>query len=180
MKDLKGSKTEQNLMTAYAGESKARVKYGFYVAKARQDGYIELANLFQLTSDNENQHAKIWFKYLHDGAVPTTEKNLLDCVAGEHYEWSDMYKGFAETAKEEGFMEIAKKFEMVGAIEKEHEARYQTMHDALVADKVFNAEEEVEWICEKCGYRHKAKTAMKICPVCSHEQGYFSKYKENY
>ncbi|MDR1781965.1 MAG: rubrerythrin family protein [Bacilli bacterium] len=180
MKDLKGSKTEQNLMAAYAGESQARVKYGYYAAKAKKEGYVELGNLFEMTSNNENQHAKVWFKYLHGGDIPTTEENLLDCVAGEHYEWTEMYKEFAETAKEEGFLEIAKKMELVGAIEKEHEERYQAMHDTLKAGKTFEDEEEVEWICEKCGYRHKGKKALKVCPVCGHPQGYFAKYKENY
>ncbi|MDR3215085.1 MAG: rubrerythrin family protein [Bacilli bacterium] len=177
--ELKGSKTEQNLMAAYAGESQARVKYGYYAAQAKKEGYNELGDLFELTSHNENQHAKIWFKLLHDG-MPTTEENILDCVAGENYEWQDMYKGFAQTAKEEGFTKIARLFEMVGGIEKDHAQRYQNMHDELVNNELFEKETEVEWICAKCGFRHKGKVAPKICPVCEHPQGYYEIYKENF
>lgn len=172
MKELKGTKTEQNLMTAFAGESQARVKYEFYAKKARKDGFEQIGDLFQITSDNEKEHAKLWFKYLHDGDVPATPENLMDCVKGENYEWTSMYAEFAKTAKEEGFDEIAKKFEMVGAVEKTHEERYQQLFDNVKNESVFTKPEEKIWVCKKCGHQHKGKTAPAVCPICKHPQAY--------
>ena len=179
MKDLKGTKTEQNLLAAFAGESQARVKYEFYAKKARSDGYQQIADFFEETSANEMQHAKIWFKLLHDG-IQSTPDNLLDCVAGENYEWVTMYADFAKEAKEEGFDNIARLFEGVGKIEKTHEDRYQKLFDNIKGDKVFAKAEEKVWICEKCGYRHSGKVAPKVCPICDHPQGYFSIANDDY
>ena len=179
MKDLKGSKTERNLLAALAGESQARVKYEFYAKKAREEGYQQVADFFEETSTNENQHAKIWFKLLHDG-VPTTTDNLLDCVAGENYEWVTMYADFAKEAKEEGFEQIARLFEGVGKIEKDHEDRYQQLFDNIKGDEVFNKPEEKTWICAKCGFKHTGKMAPKKCPICEHPQAYFSIINNDY
>ncbi len=179
MSKIKGSKTEQNLQTAFAGESQARVKYEFYAKQASKDGYEQIGDFFDETSRNEAQHAKIWFKLLHDG-IPTTEANLLDCVAGENYEWVTMYADFAKEAREEGFEDIANLFDKVGAIEKDHEERYQNLFDNIKADNVFNKDEDKTWICAKCGHRHTGKTALKKCPVCDHPQGYFSIANDNY
>ncbi|MDL2211942.1 rubrerythrin family protein [Erysipelotrichaceae bacterium OttesenSCG-928-M19] len=179
MKDLKGTKTEQNLMAAFAGESQARVKYEFYAKKAQKDGYQQIADFFEETSRNEQQHAKIWFKLLHDG-IQSTPDNLLDCVAGENYEWVTMYADFAKEAKAEGFDDIARLFEGVGKIEKDHEERYQRLYDNIKGDKVFAKPEEKTWICAKCGNRHTGKTAPNICPICDHPQAYYSISNEDY
>ena len=179
MKDLKGSKTEKNLLAALAGESQARVKYEFYAKKAREDGYQQIADFFEETSRNESQHAKIWFKLLHEG-IPMTSDNLLDCVAGENYEWVTMYAEFAKQAKEEGFDDVARLFEGVGKIEKDHEERYQKLFDNIKQEKVFVKEEDKTWICAKCGFKHTGKTAAKKCPVCNHPQAYFSIMNEDY
>ena len=176
---IKGTKTEQNLMAAFAGESQARVKYEFYAKQAAEDGYAQVSAFFDETSFNESQHAKIWFKILHDG-IPTTTDNLLDCVAGENYEWVTMYADFAKDAKEEGFPQIAKLFEEVGKIEKDHEERYQRLYDNIKGDKVFQKEEEVSWICSVCGHRHYGKKAPKNCPVCEHPQGYYQIANDTY
>lgn len=173
MSKISGTKTEKNLQEAFAGESQARVKYEFYTKQASKDGYEQIAHFFDETSRNEQQHAKIWFKLLHDGIQPT-ETNLLDCVAGENYEWVTMYADFAKEAREEGFDDIANLFDKVGAIEKQHEERYQKLFDNIKADKVFKKDEDKVWICAKCGHRHTGKTAIVNCPVCDHPQGYFS------
>lgn len=178
--DLKGSKTEQNLMTAFAGESQARNKYTYYASKAKKEGYEQIGALFTETADNEKEHAELWFKYLHDGKVPSTEENLLDAAEGENYEWTDMYAKFAKEAREEGFIEIALKFELVGAIEKEHEKRYRKLLENLKTDKVFVAEDVVVWKCRNCGHIHVGKEAPKVCPTCAHPQSYFEKMSANY
>ncbi|MDR0905942.1 MAG: rubrerythrin family protein [Oscillospiraceae bacterium] len=179
-KELKGSKTEANLLAAFAGESQARVKYGYYASQARKDGYEQIADLFQLTSDNEKEHAKIWFKLLHDGKVPDTLKNLNDAAAGENYEWTDMYAGFAKTAREEGFDAIALKFEQVAAIEKEHEERYRKLAASVEDGVVFTSAGDAIWICQNCGHIVVGKQPPEVCPVCSHPKAYFQLRAENY
>ena len=179
MKDLKGSKTEANLMTAFAGESQARVKYGFYAAQAKKEGYEQISEIFKLTSDNEAAHAKVWFKLLHDG-MPATLDNLADCVAGEHYEWSSMYSDFANVARSEGYEEVAVLFEMVAGVEKEHEERYKQLSDNIKQQKVFQKPEKVYWQCRYCGRIHYAESVPEICPICGHPQGYFQIKPENY
>ena len=178
--EFKGSKTEANLMAAFAGESQARNKYTYYASQAKKDGYEHIANIFQMTADNEKEHAKIWFKQLHGGKIPGTMENLLDGAAGEHYEWTDMYKGFAEEAKAEGFNEIAALFQMVGDIEKEHEERYRKLIENLEKGIVFERSNEVVWICRNCGHIHVGKNAPSVCPVCKHPQAYFELRAENY
>ncbi len=178
--ELKGSKTEANLMTAFAGESQARNKYTYYASKARKEGFVQIANIFEETANNEKEHAKIWFKLLHDGEVPTTDVNLLDAAEGENYEWTDMYAEFAKTAKEEGFDRIAYLFEAVGKIEKEHEERYRKLLENVKEGKVFNKEGKVAWICGNCGHIHFGEAAPEVCPVCSHPKAYFEERKINY
>ena len=176
MAELKGSKTEQNLMTAFAGESQARNKYTFYASKAKKEGYMQIARFFEETAGNEKEHAEIWFKELHGGAVPATAENLLDAAAGEHYEWTDMYAGFAKTAKEEGFTRIAALFEMVGKIEKEHEERYRKLLERLKDGSLYKKDgEKTFWICTNCGHIHFGDKAPEKCPVCAHPQGYFER-----
>ncbi len=178
--ELKGSKTEQNLMTAFAGESQARNKYTYYASKARKDGYEQIAAIFEETAANEKEHAKIWFKLLHDGAIPGTEENLKDAVAGENYEWTDMYAGFAKTAKEEGFTKIAYLFEAVGEIEKEHEERFKKLLENVENGLVFSKDGEKIWKCRNCGHIVIGKEAPEVCPVCDHPQSYFEIKAENY
>ena len=178
--DFKGSKTEANLMAAFAGESQARNKYTYYASKAKKEGYEQIAAIFTETADNEKEHAKIWFKELHGGAVPSTKDNLLDAAAGENYEWTEMYKEFAEVAKEEGFDRIAALFEMVGKIEKEHEERYNTFVKNLEDGIVFERSEEVVWVCRNCGHIYVGKSAPAVCPTCAHPQAYFEIKKANY
>ncbi len=178
--ELKGSKTEQNLLAAFAGESQARNKYTYYASKAKKEGYEQIAAIFQETADNEKEHAELWFKYLHDGKVPTTEVNLLDAAEGENYEWTDMYKHMAEVAREEGFKEIAVKFELVGKIEKEHEERYRALLEKVKAEKVFISEDVVIWKCRNCGHIHVGKQAPEICPTCAHPKSYFERQAKNY
>ena len=178
--ELKGSKTEQNLMTAFAGESQARNKYTYFASKAKKDGYEQIAAIFEETANNEKEHAKMWFKELHGGAVPSTIDNLIDAANGENYEWTDMYAKFAKEAKEEGFDKIAYLFEAVGKIEKEHEERYRKLLENLENGSVFEKDGEVYWICQNCGHIHKGKTPPKVCPVCAHPQSYFEIKKENY
>ena len=178
--ELKGSKTEQNLLTAFAGESQARNKYTYYASKAKKEGYEQIAAIFQETADNEKEHAELWFKYLHDGKVPTTEVNLLDAAEGENFEWTDMYKHMAEVAREEGFKEIAVKFELVGKIEKEHEERYRALLEKVKAEKVFVSEDVVIWKCRNCGHIHVGKAAPEICPTCAHPKSYFERQAKNY
>ena len=178
--ELKGSKTEKNLMTAFAGESQARNKYTFYASKAKKEGYEQIAAIFEETANNEKEHAKLWFKALHDGSVPSTLENLKDAANGENYEWTDMYKEFSETAKEEGFLDIAILFRMVGDIEKEHEERYRALLANIENDRVFQREEKKVWICTNCGKIVIAEKAPEKCPVCDHPQGYFELKVTNY
>ena len=177
--ELKGSKTEQNLMTAFAGESQARNKYTYYASKAKKDGYEQIAAIFEETANNEKEHAKMWFKLLHDG-IPSTEENLLDAANGENYEWTDMYAEFAKTAKEEGFDHIAYLFEEVGKIEKEHEERFRKLLNNIEAGKVFVDEQPKMWICRNCGHIHFGEKAPDVCPVCEHPQSYFEEKANNY
>ena len=178
--ELKGSKTEQNLLAAFAGESQAHTKYLYYASKAKKDGYVQIGDLFAETARNEKEHAKIWFKLLHDGAVPETTKNLEDAAAGENYEWTDMYAGFAKTAKEEGFDRIAYLFEAVGKIEKEHEERYRKLLANIEGGIVFSRDGESIWQCSNCGHIMVGKQAPGVCPVCDHPQSYFQLRAENY
>ena len=178
--ELKGSKTEQNLMTAFAGESQARNKYTYYASKARKDGYEQIAAIFEETANNEKEHAKMWFKELHGGEVPDTLENLQDAANGENYEWTDMYKKFAEEAKEEGFTRIAYLFEEVAKIEKEHEERYLTLLQNVKDDRVFHKDEDKIWICCKCGHVYIGKDAKDVCPVCQHPRSYMEVRSTNY
>ncbi len=180
MKSLKGTKTEKNLMEAFAGESQARNKYTFYASQAKKDGYEQIAAIFTETADNEKEHAKLWFKELHGGAVPKTLENLLDAAAGEHGEWTDMYKRMAEEAKAEGFDVLAKKFEGVAAIEKRHEERYKKLADLVKGGKVFKKSEKKMWICRNCGHVYVGDQAPEVCPVCNHPKAYFQLFNEEF
>jgi rubrerythrin len=177
--ELKGTKTEQNLLTAFAGESQATNKYTYYASKAKKDGFVQIASLFEETAHNEREHAKIWFKLLHDG-VADTVTNLKDAAAGENYEWTDMYVGFAKEAKEEGFDKIAYLFESVAAIEKEHEARYLALLKNIEEGKVFEKEDKVVWQCANCGHLHYGDKALEMCPVCDHPKAHFQILAKNY
>ena len=178
--ELKGSKTEQNLMTAFAGESQARNKYTYFASKAKKEGYEQIAALFLETAENEKEHAKIWFKLLHDGEVPGTMENLKDAAEGENYEWTDMYAGFAETAREEGFTKIAFLFEEVAKIEKEHEERYRKLLKNIEDEVVFSSDEDKIWICRNCGHIVIGKKAPEVCPVCAHPKSFFERKAQNY
>ena len=178
--ELKDSKTYENLMTAFAGESQARNKYTYYASKAKKEGYEQIAEIFEETANNEKEHAKMWFKELHDGEVPSTLENLNDAANGENYEWTEMYKEFAETAKSEGFTEIANLFEKVGEIEKHHEERYMKLVNNIENNLVFERGEEKVWICRNCGHIYVGKKALKVCPVCKHPESYMELKKENY
>ncbi len=178
--ELKGSKTEANLMTAFAGESQARNKYTYYASKAKKDGYVQIAQIFEETANNEKEHAKIWFKLLHDGGIPTTVENLKDAAAGENYEWTEMYAEFAKVAKEEGFDHIAALFEMVAKIEKDHEERYKKLLANIEGGLVFSRDGDMMWICSNCGHVHIGKAAPELCPVCAHPKAYFMMKAENY
>ena len=178
--ELKGSKTEQNLMTAFAGESQARNKYTFFASKAKKEGYEQIAAIFQETSDNEKEHAKMWFKLLNGGEIGTTAENLKAAADGENYEWTDMYAEFAKIAKEEGFDHIAYLFEEVGKIEKEHEERYLKLLENVKDGKVFEAGEVKIWKCRNCGHIVVGAKAPEVCPVCSHPKAYFEIKAENY
>ena len=178
--ELKGSKTEQNLMAAFAGESQARNKYTYYASQAKKEGYEQIADIFMETAENEKEHAKIWFKYLHGGAVPGTIENLEDAAAGEHAEWTDMYARMAREAREEGFDEIADKFEMVGAIEKHHEERYRKLLANIESGLVFSKDNDTIWQCSNCGHIVVGKKAPEVCPVCDHPQAFFQVKAENY
>lgn len=178
--DLKGSKTEKNLMQAFSGESEARNKYTFYASKAKKDGYEQIAAIFEETAHNEKEHAEMWFKLLHDGAIPSTTENLKDAAAGENYEWTDMYDGFAKTAEEEGFTKIAYLFREVGKIEKEHEARYKKLLENVENGLVFSRDGDKIWKCRNCGHIVIGKQAPAVCPVCEHAQSYFEIKAENY
>lgn len=176
--ELKGSRTEQNLIAAFAGESEARNKYTYYAAKAREDGYEQIANLFQETADNEKAHAKLWFEQLH--GIHTTEENLRDAAAGEHFEWSEMYATFAKEAKEEGFDRLSTLFELVAKVEKEHEERYLKLMENVKGELVFSKDGDTIWVCMNCGHVHVGRKAPNICPVCAYPQGYFEEKKTNY
>ena len=178
--ELKGSKTEKNLMAAFAGESQAKTKYEYYASQAKKDGYEQIAAIFEETSRNEKEHAKLWFKYLHGGAVPKTVENLKDAANGENYEWTDMYAEFAKTAKEEGFDELATLFEEVGKIEKEHEERYLTLLKNIEDDRVFKKDGEKMWICRNCGHVYFGTEAVDVCPVCKHPKSYMEVRCQNY
>ncbi|MDD2643952.1 MAG: rubrerythrin family protein [Methanobacteriaceae archaeon] len=179
-KKLKGTETEKNLEIAFAGESQARNKYTYYASKAKKDGYVQIKNIFEETAGNEKEHAELWFKYLHEGQVPDTATNLEDAADGEHYEWTEMYKGMAETAEKEGFDELAYKFSAVADIEKEHEERYRTLLNNVKEEKVFAKDEEVEWQCSNCGHIFVGKEAPTVCPVCDHPRSYFQVRPKNY
>jgi len=179
MSNLKGSKTEANLMAAFAGESQAHNKYSYYASKAKKDGYVQIASIFEETAKNEKEHAKIWFKLLHDG-MPATTENLLDAAKGENYEWTEMYASFAETAREEGFDKIAYLFEAVAKIEKEHEERYRKLLANIEGDLVFSRDGDVIWQCSNCGHILIGQKAPEICPVCEHPKAYFQIKAENY
>lgn len=179
MGNLKGTKTEANLQAAFAGESMARNKYTYYASKAKKDGYVQIAALFEETAANEKEHAKMWFKLLHDG-IGTTEENLKDAADGENYEWTDMYAAFAREAREEGFDKIADLFEGVAAIEKEHEERYRKLLDNVTKETVFSKDGDVIWQCANCGHICVGKKAPQVCPVCAHPQSYFQVKAENY
>lgn len=178
--ELKGSKTEQNLMTAFAGESQARNKYTYFASKAKKEGYEQIAAIFQETADNEKEHAKMWFKLLNGGEIGTTAENLNAAADGENYEWTDMYDEFAKTAKEEGFDRIAYLFEAVGKIEKEHEERFKKLLENVEEGKVFEAGEVKIWKCRNCGHIVVGTKAPEVCPVCNHPKAYFEIKAENY
>lgn len=179
MENLKGSRTEANLMAAFAGESQARNKYTYYASQARKDGYIQIAEIFEETANNEKEHAKIWFKLLHEGMPPTLE-NLNDAADGENFEWTDMYAEFAKVAKEEGFDRIATLFEMVADIEKEHEARYRKLISNIEGGLVFSKDGDTIWECINCGHIVIGKNAPELCPVCAHPKAYFEEKARNY
>ncbi len=180
MSKYAGTQTEKNLEAAFAGESQARNKYTYYSSKAKKDGFEQIAALFLKTADNEKEHAKMWFKELHDGAVPDTATNLKDAAEGENYEWTDMYAGFAKTAEEEGFKELAAKFRLVAEIEKHHEERYRALLKNVEAQEVFQKSEVKVWECRNCGHIVVGTKAPQICPACAHPQSYFEVHAENY
>ena len=177
---LKGSRTEANLKTAFAGESQAHTKYLYYASKAKKDGYEQIAGIFEETAHNEREHAELWFKFLHDGAIPTTTANLADAAAGENYEWTDMYDEMARVAKEEGFLGIAAKFRGVGAVEKHHEERYRKLLKNIEDKVVFSREGDCVWPCRNCGHICVGKYAPEKCPVCNHPQSFFQIEPQNY
>lgn len=178
--ELKGTKTEQNLMAAFAGESQARNKYTYFASKAKKDGYEQIAAIFEETANNEKEHAKMWFKLLEGGEIKSTPENLAAAADGENYEWTDMYADFAKTAREEGFDEIADKFEAVGQIEKHHEERYRKLLKNINDAKVFSKDGDAIWICRNCGHVVVGKNAPEVCPVCNHPQSYFEIKADNF
>ena len=178
--ELKGSKTEENLMKAFAGESQARNKYTYFASKAKKDGYEQIAAIFEETANNEKEHAKMWYKELHGGSVPGTIDNLKEAADGENYEWTDMYEEFAKTAEEEGFKALAIKFRQVAAIEKHHEERFRKLLKNIDDEVVFSRDEEKIWICRNCGHIVVGKKAPGVCPVCAHPQSFFEIKAENY
>ncbi len=180
MANLKGTKTEKNLMSAFAGESQARNKYTYFASKAKKEGYEQIASIFLETADNEKEHAKLWFKLLNDGEVPSTVENLKAAAEGENYEWTDMYEQFAKEAKEEGFDKIAYLFQAVGKIEKEHEERYKKLLENVEDGLVFSKDGDKIWKCRNCGHICIGKEAPQVCPVCSHPQAFFEIKAENY
>ena len=178
-KPLKGTKTEQNLLAAFAGESQAAVKYGYFASKAKKDGYQQISAIFEETAGNEKEHAKLWFKELH-GGMPDTPDNLREAADGEHFEWTDMYEQFAKDAEEEGFTALADKFRQVAAIEKSHEERYRKLLSNIENALVFSKDGDAVWICRNCGHIVIGKQAPEVCPVCNHPQSYFEVRAENY
>ena len=178
--ELKGSQTEKNLAAAFAGEAQAHTKYQYYASQAKKDGYVQIQNIFAETAKNEAEHAKLWFKLLHGGKVPTTLENLADAASGENYEWTDMYAEFAATAREEGFADIAELFDGVAGVEKEHEARYRALIERINAGEVFKRGDVYAWKCSNCGHIHIGKEAPEVCPVCAHGREYFEIRAENY
>jgi rubrerythrin len=178
--ELKGSQTEANLWTAFAGESQARNKYTYFASKAKKEGFVQIAAIFEETAKNEQEHAKIWFKLLNGGAISSTAENLKEAADGENYEWTDMYAGFAKTAREEGFNEIADLFDGVAAIEKEHEERYKKLLANVKGDLVFSKDGDAVWQCSNCGHIVVGKKAPEVCPICAHPQAYFQVRAENY
>ncbi len=178
--ELKGSRTEENLLKAFAGESQARNKYTYYASKAKKEGYEQIAAIFEETANNEKEHAKMWFKQLNGGEIPSTLDNLKDAANGENYEWTEMYEEFAKVAEEEGFTEIARLFRGVGEIEKHHEERYLKLVDNIDNNLVFKKDEEVVWICRNCGHVYYGKQAPLVCPICNHKQSYMEMKAENY
>ena len=181
MKELKGTKTEQNLMAAFAGESQARNKYTYFASKAKKEGYEQIAALFMETAENEKEHAKLWFKYLEGGEIKSTMENLKDAAAGENYEWTDMYAEFARVAEEEGFMEIAARFKLVAQIEKHHEERYLKLLENIEKNQVFTKDTGIViWKCRNCGHIHIGEKAPELCPTCAHPKAYFEVEAKNY
>lgn len=180
MKDIKGTKTEKNLQEAFSGESMARNKYTYFASKAKKDGYVQIAAIFEETAANEKEHAKMWYKYLNGGAVSDTMTNLADAAAGENFEWTDMYSRMAQEAREEGFDEIADKFEAVAAIEKHHEERYRKLLKNIEDKAVFSKDGDCIWQCINCGHILIGQNAPEVCPVCDHPQAYFQLKPENY
>ena len=178
--ELKGSKTEKNLMDAFAGESQARNNYKYFASKARKDGYEQIAEIFEETANNEKEHAKLWFKLLNNNSIPSTVENLKSAAEGENFEWTDMYDRMAKEAREEGFDRIAFLFESVGKIEKEHEARYKKLLENVENGLVFSKEEDKIWVCRNCGHIVIGKNAPEVCPVCSHPKAFFEIKEENY
>ena len=178
--ELKGTKTEKNLMEAFAGESQARNKYTYFASQAKKEGFVQISKIFEETANNEKEHAKIWFKYLHGGSIGTTMENLEAAANGENYEWTDMYARFAQDAKEEGFNDLAFLFEAVAKIEKHHEERYRKLLEAVKSNTVFEKETDIVWECANCGHIHVGKTALQLCPVCKHPQAYFAQKADNY
>ena len=180
MADLKGTKTEKNLMEAFAGESQARNKYTYYASQAKKEGYVHISKIFEETANNEKEHAKLWFKLLHGDHIPETLINLEDAANGENYEWTDMYATFAKEAREEGFERIAIMFELVAKIEAEHENRYRRLLDNVKNKRVFNKPERVRWECANCGHVYENEDAPEVCPVCAHPKAFFFVKAENY
>ncbi|MBO7675530.1 MAG: rubrerythrin family protein [Atopobiaceae bacterium] len=178
--DFESSQTKKNLEAAFAGESQATNKYAYFASQAKKEGFVQISQIFTETSGNEREHAKLWFKYLHNGEVPDTLTNLLDAAAGENFEWTDMYAGFAKTADEEGFKEIAAKFRLVGNIEKAHEERYRKLAERVQNGEVFEREGVKVWKCINCGHLHVGEKAPKMCPACNHPQSYFEEQVVNY
>ncbi len=178
--ELKGTKTEKNLMEAFAGESQARNKYTYYASQAKKDGYVQISKIFEETANNEKEHAKIWFKLLHGGSIPQTIENLKDAAEGENYEWTDMYAKFAKEANEEGFEQVAALFELVGKIEKDHEERYRKLLANIENNTVFEKSEKVVWECSNCGHAFEGESAPELCPVCKHPKAYFFIKAKNY
>jgi len=178
--ELKGTKTEKNLWTAFAGESQARNKYTYFASQAKKDGYVQISRIFEETAGNEKEHAKIWFKLLNGGKISDTISNLKAAADGENYEWTEMYENFAKDAENEGFTDIARLFRMVGKIEKEHEERYRKLLANIQNDSVFRKEEKIFWICTNCGHVYEGTQPPEVCPVCSHPKSYFEQKAENY